>query len=96
MSKVQNVCECSADEGLAAMMQISSEEKECCKINISEITNSNTLDKNKTKILSYLSYQSVNYLVPVIDITKTYVDRKILANNIPVPDIPIRNSSLLI
>lgn len=96
MSTVNTECECDQDSQ-SGVMKISSEENACCKINVSEITNSNTLEKNNIKFTNELTSQTVIYLIPVSDFSKNYTSKNIFKIcNIPVPDIPIINSSFLI
>ncbi|MBP9192761.1 MAG: hypothetical protein KBF96_09440 [Ignavibacteria bacterium] len=96
MSEVQTECECETDSHTLAMM-ISSGENGCCKINTNEINNSNTLEKNNIKLIKEHSFQSVIYLLPVSEFTRTITSQVIFTtSNIPIPDIPIINSSFLI
>lgn len=96
MSDVPAKCECEADSH-TGKMHFTSEEKTCCKINIREINNSNTLEKNNIKISKELPFQSVVYLIPVTEFSKNYTIPRIFAlSKLPIPDIPILNSSFLI
>lgn len=96
MSSVPSECECETDSQTGVMI-ISSEENACCKINTNEINNSNTLEKNNKVLEKDLSYQTVNYLLPVTEFSKNYTALRIFTiSNIPIPDIPIINSSFLI
>jgi hypothetical protein len=96
MSEVQTECECETDPH-TGIMKISSEEKGCCNINISEINNSNTLEKNNKNFNTELSLQHVIFFIPVNEFSKNYSTQSIFTNcNIPIPDIPIINSSFLI
>jgi len=96
MSGVQTGCECETDSR-TGLMKVSSEEKACCKINVSEINNSNTLEKNNIVFKSDLPIHQVSFFIPVNEISKNYSSQSIFTNcNIPVPDIPIINSSFLI
>lgn len=96
MSEVQTSCECETDSQ-TGVMKISSEEKACCKIHISEINNSNTLEKNNIKVTNHIPVQSVIYQISVTELTKTFTTQNIFSIcYIPIPDIPVINSSFLI
>ncbi|HMR40273.1 MAG TPA: hypothetical protein PKA90_07560 [Ignavibacteria bacterium] len=96
MSTDKDQCECTTDSH-TGVMKITSEEKACCKNSVSELNNSNTLEKNNTKHVTDQAQQKLIYTMPVNKDTQTssifisFVNLKI-----PVPDIPIFNSSLLI
>ena len=96
MSEVQTECECSPDTH-SGMMMISSDNKGCCDFNVSELNNSNTLEKTNNKSIQDITLQAVIYFIPVSEITKNISNNFQLVNcNIPAPDIPIIYSSLLI
>ncbi|MBS1518034.1 MAG: hypothetical protein JSS91_08095 [Bacteroidetes bacterium] len=96
MSKVKNVCECRSETG-KDKMTLTQSESECCKIKIRVITNSNTLEKNQSKIINlYPVYQYLT-LLPVFEITKPNTHSSINSDfPVPITDIPVFISSLLI
>lgn len=96
MSKMQNECECKTDSDTKGM-QIDSKEPDCCKVKISEINNSNTLEKNKISFVNINSVQLVTYILPAICISNSYTKYNLYKDfNKPFSDIPILISSLLI
>ena len=95
MSKNQNSCECE-DNSDSGLLQINSEDPGCCKINISEINNSNTLDKtSKTSVKIYSLL--ITYFLPEAELSKIQSNYKLFTNfHKPPSDIPILNSTFLI
>lgn len=93
MSKVKTECECESASG----MHLDTKESECCKVKTHEINNSNTLEKNKTSHKYDITVQTVVYFLPHINIINSTSHSRIQYNlKIPITDIPILYSSLLI
>jgi hypothetical protein len=96
MSPNQSECQCDTDSHEGKTI-VTSKGSECCKISVSILNNSNTLEKRDFKSATGLSSFSVIYFLPVIEEFTTHSGNRIFTNcKIPVQDIPILNSSLLI
>lgn len=96
MSNNKTECECKADSETDEM-HLSTKDSECCKVKTHEINNSNTLEKNKTSYNFFNTHQAVIYVLPLNVNQKTTSNSNIQNTfKIPISDIPILYSSLLI
>lgn len=96
MSSMQNECKCGNDSETKGM-QINTKDSECCKIKISEINNSNTLEKNNNSFVNKIIVQSVSYFIPPVLTSNSYLQRKSYTHfKKPFSDIPVLFSTLLI
>ena len=97
MSKVQTECPCDMDQS-SMNSKISKEQNDCCKDKISEINNSNTLEKNSIRYATDQVPQKTIFTIPInnYSIFSSSINYIYINLKIPVPDIPVINSSLLI
>lgn len=96
MSNLQNECECKTNSETPGIY-LNIMEKDCCKIKISEINNSNPLENNNISFVDDLSIQLVIYTLPANTISKTNLQYNLYKDfNKPFSDIHILFSALLI
>ncbi len=87
-------CEC--EDKPDKKIFLTSSESECCKVNVKEINNSNTLESNKLILTKHISFQVIHFIPQKLN--------PILTNNFKIftgqskspSDIPILTSTLLI
>lgn len=94
MDKIKAACECDHP---CKGSQISSEDLNCCKISIKEISNTNILELNNLSVSADSKYKFINNFLPVSFRYESAVYYNLNKNRfIPPPDIPILLSQILI
>ena len=99
MDNFQTTCEC--EDPCRNESQITSEESQCCKVLIHEISNTNILELNKLKFNPGIKFNIIESFLPLnlhvnlqSDLSQTF--RLHLIHFIPPADIPILFSHILI
>lgn len=96
MNKTQEVCECD-QKSTSGELQIDSMDPGCCRQEIKEINNTNTLESNRISLVSEAPFISINFFEESkIHSFTSFISHIESAYFHPPVDIPILYSQILI
>ena len=96
MNDTRDACECEQNSQ-AGELQFDSKDQGCCKTEIREINNSNTLESNKLSIVKEISFITIQYFAePESSSFSIFISHLQSAYIKPQTDIPILFSHILI
>lgn len=96
MNNTNKACECEQNSQ-SGELQFDSKDPGCCKTEIKEINNTNTLESSKISIVKEISFKSIQFLEETNFQSFTYSSSQLHLNHFhPPSDIPILFSHILI